>query len=65
MTLEEAIGHNKEVKRMVSQEAGMYHPEKAEAVQLGIEALKRELEQRDFALFGTFTLLPDETEAKK
>jgi hypothetical protein len=38
------------------------HPESAEAVQLGIEALKRCKEARKKAYFTTRSLLPGETE---
>ena len=67
MKIDEAIEHNKEVKKMMLK-AGRYHPEKAESIQLGIEALEKEKNMRMChkvlhpADHCELPLLPSETE---
>ena len=61
MTIDEAIEHNKEIKTMLIK--GNHHPEKSEAIQIGIEGLKaiKHARLRDYRLPYKLTL-PGETE---
>ena len=62
MNLDEAIEHNKEIKKMLTE--GHYHTEKPEAIQLGIEALEREIGVRSRIPKSAWMLLPSETEGE-
>lgn len=59
MKLEEAIDRNKELKGELLREGRL---EKAEAIQLDIEALERVKWHKEQHQFGYYELLPGETE---
>jgi len=59
---DEAIDRNQELKGELLREG---HLEKAEAIKLGIEALKRLKISRDPSGVPSFTLLPGETEEEQ
>ena len=58
MTLEEAIDSNVELKGELVREGRL---EKADGVQLGIEALRSKLENRRYGVASSAILLPSET----